>query len=141
MNKFKLTLLMLIGTLCGAAMAQDYAIIANKGGSASSISKGELKAIMFGNKTGFSGSTAEPCLLSSKDGEGFFTGVLGVSKSQFNQEWVKKELTGAGRAPKSRESVDEVIECVASEKGGIGFIPRGSASKAEGKVKVLDLSE
>ncbi len=122
-------------------LAQDYAIIANLNLAPVSITKSELKNIMFGNKTSFSGSSAEPCLLGSKDGNAFFETILGVSKIQFNQEWVKKELTGAGRAPKVRETAEEVIACVAAAKGGIGFIPAPAASKADGKVKVLTLND
>ncbi len=135
-------LLVLIAATAGtSAFAQDFAIIANSGASQSSISKNELKSILFGSKTSFGGSTAETCLWSAKEGDAFFSSVLGVSKSQFNQEWVKKELTGSGKAPKTRESVDDVISCVAGSRGGIGVIAKSAVGKAEGKVKVLDLTE
>jgi hypothetical protein len=138
--KFLFLFLGLLGTSAFAA-GGEFVIIANSGNSQSSISRADLKTLMFGNRTSFAGTTVEPCLWGAKDGEGFFQTVLGVSKVQFNQEWFKKELTGAGRAPKTRDSADDVINCVAGSTGGLGFIPKSSAGKAEGKVRVLELTD
>ena len=137
-----LKLIPLILILCPLfAWADDYSIIVSKEFEISQISKQELKALMLGNRTSINGSTAEICMWSGKGSEDFFQAILGVSKAQFNQEWVKKELTGAGRAPASRDSIEEVIDCVASNKGGVGFIKKSSGSPSERKVKVVTLVE
>ncbi len=135
-------LLVFIGFIGVSAMAQaEYVVIVNPSIGQGSMSRNELKAILFGNKTSLGGVTVEPCLLGTKEGEGVFATVLGTSKTQFNQEWVKKELTGSGRAPKTRDSVDDLISCVADAKGGLGVIPRSASAKGEGKVKVLEIRD
>lgn len=139
--KFLAFILLTFATGSNAFGESGFAIIANNAIAQTSISTAELKAILFGNRSTIDGVSAEPCLWGAPQGEAFFKNVLGVGKTQFSQEWVKKELTGAGRAPRSRDNPEDVINCVASGKGGIGFIPSTSVGAAAGKVKILELKD
>ena len=59
-----------------------------------------------------------------------------ISKDPFSlkREWLKKQLTGAAKVPKSIKSDDEMISKVASTPGAIGFV---KSSNVTGDVKVL----
>jgi len=65
---------------------------------------------------------------------GKFYSFIGKDPASVRKEWLKKQLTGEGKAPESLNSDEEVINKVASTPGAIGFVKSSSVNKS---VKVL----
>lgn len=137
MNK----LLVIIFFLWGGLAHAGYAVIANNGISASSISKTDLKNVFNGDIQSFSGANVVLAVLDSgPDSEAFFDQVLGTKLQVFERAWLEKALTGKGTAPKKKSSSAEVINFVSSTPGAIGFISDSDTGAASGKVKILTVN-
>jgi len=126
----------------GSATFADYAVIANNGISAGSISKGDLKNIFIGKMSSFGGTTVTPCITdaNSAAGQKFFSEVLGMSADAYQKYWLEQELSGSGTAPEKKGSTADAVSFVSSKSGGICFINAADAGQASGKAKTLSVN-
>lgn len=62
-----------------------------------------------------------------------FYASLGLNTLTLNKQWMRKQLTGEGRAP-ALLSEEDIVEHVASTPGAIGFV---DVSHVTGNVKIL----
>ena len=65
---------------------------------------------------------------------GKFYSYIGKDPNSVKKEWLKKQLTGEGKAPETLNSDEEVVNKVASTPGAIGYVKSESVNK---NVKVL----
>ncbi|KAA3618465.1 MAG: hypothetical protein D8M58_13455 [Calditrichaeota bacterium] len=118
-----------------AANAQ-VSIIVNKSVSESSLDAGKLKSIYTLKTTKWAdGSKIVVFNLKTKgESQNKFYGHIGSKANDLKKTWMKAQLTGEGKAPKSLGSEDEVVQKVASTPGAIGFV---STSKVSDDVKTI----
>jgi ABC-type phosphate transport system substrate-binding protein len=124
--------------VCTPAAASDFVIVANKGVSASSLSKGDLQAIFLGEKTKW--DDGKPIKIVTLD-EGaahkaFLQNVVGKTPSQFDSYWKKLIFTGKAAAPKAFDEAGKLVDFVASQSGAIGYV---AAGQAVGSVKTISI--
>ncbi len=120
------------------AAAADFVIVANKGVSAGSLSKGELQSIFLGEKTKW--DDGKPIKIVTLD-EGaahkaFLQTVVGKTPSQFDSYWKKLIFTGKAAAPKAFDEAGKLVDFVASQAGAIGYV---AAGQAVGSVKTISI--
>ncbi|MAE73131.1 MAG: hypothetical protein CL675_03480 [Bdellovibrionaceae bacterium] len=134
MNKLILTALATI-TFSTAAQA-SFQVIANSEFGKTSISKSDLTNIFTGLTTSWGGKNVKVCVMESSTGTAkAFLGAIGSEPGKFDQDWIKRELSGQGTAPESKSTTDAMVSCV-KQSGGIGYIPAADAGKAEGVSKL-----
>lgn len=117
------------------SFAQEYAIIANKSVSESSIDKGTLAKIMDLNTTTWSNGS-KIVIFDYKDNaaKSSYYSYIGRSENALKKLWLKKKLTEGATTPIQVSDDNEMLNKVASTSGALGYIP---ASKVNDSVKVL----
>jgi len=125
--------------LTSVSVAADYAVIVGKGNPISSLSKNDLKQIFLGKKRSWPDGT-KVTLYSMDDYEitsAFTTSVMNKSAQQFSTFWKKALFTGTGRPPVQVTNDAEMIQKLASDPGGIGYI---SKAAADDTVKIIQIN-
>ena len=120
------------------AFASDYLLIANRGVTASVLSRQEAQAIFTGEKSRWDdGKPIHIVVLNGGDAaRGFLQNVVGKTPSQFDMYWKKLIFTGKAGAPKSFEDPASVVKYVSRTAGAVGFV--GEAD-AVGQVKTISV--
>ncbi len=121
--------------------AADYTILVNPGVGESSSSKAQIKQILLANQTTWKDGKKIVIVTLSPDATGaddVATEFMSMSAIQAKKYWLTKVFGGVlASAPASLDSVEEVVDKVASTPGTIAVIPKDSKL---GKVKVLSLT-
>lgn len=107
--------------------AGAYVMVANSGaGLGASMSKDDAGKIIGGQKSGFT-----LVVLKDKGKMKEFFGEIGFT-GDFNNIWLEKALSGAGKAPVEKDGADGVIAEVKKQSKGVGIIPDADKGKAAG---------
>lgn len=134
------SLLFCVGALLAApaaTAAADYVVIVNPKSAVEKLTRDEVINIFMGrNRKLPSGLNALPVDLAvpmlAKDQ--FYASLVGKSAQEVNSYWARLMFTGQASPPRQAESEEEVLEIVASLRGGIGYIDRKKLNK---QVKVV----
>jgi ABC-type phosphate transport system substrate-binding protein len=121
-----------------AAAAADYAVVANKGVAAGSLSRSDAQAIFLGEKTKWDdGKQIKIAVLEAGGAhKSFLQDVVSKTPSQFDSYWKKMVFTGKAAAPKSFGDAQSLIEFVSGNSGAVGYVAAGSAG---GSVKTISI--
>jgi ABC-type phosphate transport system substrate-binding protein len=111
----------------------QVAVIANKSVSDNAVSLASAGNIYSLNQTSWNDGTKIIVFDNSSESKTFYD-ALGKDFMSLKKEWMKKQLTGAAKAPQTLASDSDVIKKVADTPGAIGFV---KASSVDGSVKVL----
>jgi ABC-type phosphate transport system substrate-binding protein len=89
------------------------------------LTEADIKSIYLGKKTQWHDETEiAPAYQSNIDLVGvlFFEKIIKKKHKYFKKYWIKKVFSGNGVAPKILNKDEDVIDYVASNPGGIGFV-------------------
>ncbi len=120
----------------GAAYAADVVIIVNRGVSADTVKKSDIKQVFLGTQKQLSdGTRAKPAILEEGPvHKAFLKQYVGKSGQAFRTHLRKLVFTGKGSLPKTFQSESDLVAYVAKTANAVGYVSNGSAS---GSVKVL----
>lgn len=107
--------------------SSELALIVNPANSNTEITKTELVAIYMGKMTNFANSGAiKPVDYTDADDikKNFYIKILEKDIEKMKRYWVKRIFSGQGSPPKALEKPSEVLDFVAKNEGGIGYIPK-----------------
>lgn len=131
----RLLLIIAFLTLSLEALSEELAVIVNKSNPIKSISKGDLKKIYLGKMKRF-GSGTKIKIADYKKGKKlrkkFYKKIAGRSEKDINNYWYRLVFTGKSVPPVPLDGHDSILEFVAENDGGIGYIPK---DKVSGDVK------
>jgi ABC-type phosphate transport system substrate-binding protein len=124
-----------VSVLFMSSALADIAVIGNPKRT-EKLDSEEVKALYLGNKTSLGSGPVK--LIDQAEGskikEDFYQKATGKSLQDAKAAWATVVFTGAGRAPASKASDNEVVEMVSNEEAAIGYV---DSSKVTSKVKVL----
>ena len=125
----------IFAALLGLSSTQaQIAVIANKSVS-ESVNKGTVAAIYSLTFTKWSsGSKVVVFDNGDNSSKSKFYSFIGKDALSLKKEWLKKQLTGEGKAPETLSSDEDVIARVAATPGSIGYVKADNVTK---NVKVL----
>lgn len=130
MKKYIVIVLFLV---LGTTINAQVSVVANKS-VAESVNAAKVAGIYSLTTTKWADGTKIIVYDNSGDAKtGFYSGI-GRDLQSLKKEWMKKQLTGEGRAPEALSSDADVIKKVASTAGAIGFV---KSSSVTGDVKVV----
>ncbi len=120
----------------GGLRADDAVFIAHPDVKAESLSATEVKAILLGNQTSWSGggNLKLAVLTSGPVHEAVLRAHTERSADQFEKYWKKIVFTGKGAMPEQADDEASLIAYVAKTPGALGYVTAGSAPSG---VKVL----
>ena len=124
----------------GFSHADNFIIIANKELGSFELSKNEVKKIFTGGRTTMGEVKLVPMVLFGEESMPFYNFVE-MPPTQFELFWVKKELSGDGKAPTKLATASKMIEKVSSTKGGIGFVPLSAGDSIGNDVIKVKITE
>jgi ABC-type phosphate transport system substrate-binding protein len=138
MNLKRIFLSTIILTFFVCASYAQVAVIANQSVSDAVADAGTLGSIYDLSKDRWSNNNRIVVVDLTADGDvrQKFYGFIGKNPAELRREWLRKQLTGEGRAPETAASDAEVISKVAATPGAIGYVSQGSVT---GAVKVLHI--
>ncbi len=123
-----------------ALAASDIVVITNPGSGVERLTRDEVTAIYMGrSKKLASGLQAIPIDQAPTNPEKarFYRDLIDKELPEVNSYWARLTFSGRGTPPRQVNSISEVIETVATNKGAIGYIPRANIDR---RVRVaLDL--
>lgn len=132
-------LLLVVGLLiilAPVATKAQVAVVVNKSVNIENIDKSKLSSIYSLDVKKWDNGK-KVVVFDQKGSSGTkdkFYGFIGKKYSKMKKIWMKKQLTGEGKAPKGYGSDSDVISKVASTEGAIGFVAAGSVTD---QVKVV----
>lgn len=129
-------LMLLSLAVFGGAANADIAIIVHPSNTAE-ISEKSIENLFLGKSRTFSnGSSAIPLTLDvkSKLMNEFCEKFLDKTNNQFRSYWARLMFSGAGVAPKTIDSEEEMLELVAANPNVIGFVDVASTEDEDVKV-------
>ena len=100
-------------------------VVVGKEAAVQELSKNELANIFLGKKTNWADGTRINIGYMADDSQKmdeFFEEYVGQSHRRFKKYWVKKVFAGYGIAPKLLKDVENAVEFVNRNKGGIAFV-------------------
>ncbi len=112
-------------------------VIVNSANPAAALGASELRPIFQTSKTSWgSGGDATPLNLpnDSKLRQDFDRAVLGLDPERAARYWKDRKIRGGAHAPKQLPSTGAVLAAVAADRGAVGYVAAGEATKA---VKVI----
>jgi len=115
------------------------AIIVHKDNGVAAMTIEEVKAHFLKKKGGWTGgdkirpADQGPGAIRS----GFLSKVLAMSAEDFDRYWIELKYVSAESPPKGAGDSAGVLQFVASNKGGIGYVDAALAAGAADKVKVV----
>ena len=119
---------------CGA-----LALIVNPANPLTAVSRRELVAIYKGRKTFFEGFSAI-MPVDYKDHAAckrvFYRRFLRREVEKIKRYWVKMIFSGNGSPPAMMDDPSQVLDFVAKNKGGIGYVPKGMLDKRVKEIPV-----
>lgn len=117
-----------------------YVVIANKSIKDDAIDIAFIKKVYGGRVVLWSNQVKiDPCYISSQSMEGsfFFQNILKMPENRFNKYWTKKVFSGNGAKPVMFKSVEDAIEYVLGNDGGIAVVPKDDAEGKGCKILVI----
>lgn len=116
--------------------AADAVLIAHPDAKASALSASEVKAILLGNQTSWSGGgNIRLCLQSAGAAhEAVLKTYVERSADQFDKYWKKLVFTGKGSPPEIFADDAAVAAYVAKTPGALGYVAAGASPAG---VKIL----
>jgi len=140
MTSFKFTLLsavLLSVSLISQQAYAELAVIAHPDNALMGLSRDELRDIYLGKARSFPGGGRVEAVDQSAGSvarDKFNKDVLKMSESQRKSHWSRLTFTGKGKPPRSLASDEEILDWVAGQPHGVGYI---QGSKVNKRVKVL----
>jgi hypothetical protein len=115
------------------AYAQDFIVIANKGGPLVEADMGLVREVYLGEKRFATDTKLRPVKFlpvnftegSLKDS--FLKAVIGMSSKEYKHHWIKKVFQEGLSFPVTMGSPIGIIEFVGKEKGAVAYLPAGWA--------------
>ncbi len=135
----KLVLMAVLLFAATATYADEVVLIVNPANDLSEISLKDAKKIYLGKSKFFSsGEKVIPVDQSEKsEVKGvFYEVIIGKSKSKLKKYWSKRIFTGKGTPPKVLKDDTAVLEWIAEQPLGLGYVFKSSVNDS---VKVLNL--
>ena len=135
-NPLCLILLGTMGMFTEVAYA-DFDVIINPSAKLAQISKSEIKQILLANTIELDKKKIYIIALSpdSPEADALMTEAMGMSAVQAKKHWLTKVFNGVlAIPPPALDTLDEVVERVATTQGAIAIIPKGAKP---GKAKLL----
>lgn len=124
--KFLLTISAAIGPLCLVATADDLAVVVNKDNPVSSLSSAQLKKIVLGQQSSWTGGKKVKVILRSPgqaERDGVLRSVCGMSEGDYTQFTMHADLNGETLVePKVASSVAAVRQSITTDPGAISFL-------------------
>lgn len=131
--------------IIGAALWTPYsiadsgviAVIVNPSNPVTKLDQGDLRPIFQTSKTTWpNGDKIVAFNLSEEDAirQDADLAMLGLDAERVARYWVDRKIRGGNAAPKKAPSVAVMVKLVASQTGGIGYVPLSEVSK---DVKVI----
>jgi len=123
--------------LATTAFAANYVVIANKDVPSDSMPRAEIRSIFLGDKVKWENrkyikiSVPESGVVLNE----FLQGI-GLTNSQFDNQWMKLVFTGKASMPQSFTEMAKIVEYVASHAGAIGVV---AAGQGNGSVKTISI--
>ena len=115
------------------AYAQEFVIIVNKEGPLLTVDVSLIKDIYLGDKRFSDDVKFKP--VNSIEGplkDRFLKEIIGMSSKEYKVHWIKKVFQEGLAIPATIAGVNDAVEFVMEEKGGIAYIPAGAAEDLDG---------
>ncbi|MBI3595730.1 MAG: hypothetical protein HY203_01090 [Nitrospirae bacterium] len=128
-----LSMLVLICLLCGSVNlhAEQVAVIVNKDGPLSHLSKTEIRGIYLGEIRFVGGMPVRPIQYAEGQvKEAFLSNVIGLSAKDYKLYWVKKLFQEGLTPPLVKTDPSEILNAVREDPWGIGYLPKEFANEA-----------
>jgi len=135
MKRFLLLAAIMLGFAL-AARAQEAVFITNTASAETSVSADDIKAILLGNKTKWTGGGVIKLIVLTEGpvNDKVIRDHTQRSADQFDKYWKKLVFTGKGMPPATAKTDADVIDYVSKTPGAFGYIAKESATD---KVKIL----
>jgi len=128
-----LSLLVLICLLCSSVNlhAEQVAVIVNKDGPLSHLSKTEIRGIYLGEIRFVGGMPVRP--IQYPEGQvkdAFLLNIIGMSAKDYKLYWVKKLFQEGLTPPLVKTEPTEIMNAVREDPWGIGYLPKDFTNEA-----------
>lgn len=128
--------ILLGGLFAGPALADELVLIANPASGIDRLSRDQAVNLYMGRfKRLPSGITALPLDLAGAR-QAFYQLLVNKRLAEINSYWARLVFSGRGSPPRRVESVDEMLDIVASNSGAIGYVPHQAV---DDRVRVVTL--
>jgi hypothetical protein len=122
-----LTTLVLGFLLCGSVNlhAEQVAVVVNKDGPLSHLSKAEIRGIYLGEIRFVGGMPVRP--IQYPEGpvkDAFLSNIIGMSAKDYKLYWVKKLFQEGLTPPLVKTDPVEILNAVREDQWGIGYLPK-----------------
>lgn len=124
-------------TESGADAGDEIAVVVNTANPAQAVTRDELRPVFQTTKTQWpDGVHAEPTNLADDNElrKRFDQAVLGLDPDRVARFWVDRKIRGGERPPRKVATSSAVLRSVATDRGGVGYIP---AHEVNNTVKVV----
>ena len=132
MKKIIISIFVLFGLY--TSLTAQVSVIANKSVGETAVNAAKAANIYSLVVTKWDDGSKIVVFNQTGDAADAFYSAIGKTEIALKKEWMKKQLTGAGKAPESLGSDAEVVSKVASTPGAIGFV---KSSSVTGDVKII----
>lgn len=119
------TLIGLVVSLGGGALADDVVAVVSAGSPVTTLSRNQAVDIFLGRSNRFpDGTRAVPIdqVEGSATRDVFYASFAGMSATQIKAHWSKIIFTGRGLPPRALPSGKEVIRLIADNPNAIGYV-------------------
>lgn len=135
--------LLFIFLFSGITFANEkYLVITNSNNPQDSITKSFVKNIFKGRVVLWSHEVKiDPCYIDpkkNKSGEDILNNVVKITSKKFKRLWLKKVFSSESIAPVSLATIDQVIDFVSKNDGGIAIIPAEFVKRIK-KCKIIKM--
>lgn len=121
----------------GMASASDVVVVANPKAGVERLTRDEVVNIFLGRLRQFpSGQAAIPADLPAATPEKaqFYRQLVNKELAEINAYWARLVFSGRTQPPRQAQSVEDLLNFVASTPGAVGYVERGVA---DGRVRVV----
>jgi ABC-type phosphate transport system substrate-binding protein len=121
-----------------SSFAANYSVIINKSNTEDAIARNELRSIFLGDKVKWKNNKYIKIAIPEDENilKEFLHSELGMTPSQFNNQWKKLVFTGKASMPQTFTEKSQIIEYLASNPGAIGVVTAGGIN---GSVKAITI--
>ncbi len=115
-----------------AMAAGELVVVVNPESGVTKMSRDEVISVFMGKARKLpSGVTALPIdqMATTHLKAIFYRELINKELAEINSYWARLIFSGQGTPPRQAETVDEVIEIVATNKGAVGYIPREAVTR------------
>lgn len=138
MKSILLIIVMSVFMISATLYAEEIEIIANLDFPSNNLSIATIKEIYMGEKTTLGDIRIKPYdQKNSKIRRKFLDKVVGTNEDGYNAYWIKKVFQEGGVPPLAKSSVDDIINSVKEDAGGIGYIWKHDGNASGIKVLLI----